>query len=123
MFDGATPSLAGLANENVISALETGLVTESELNSLLHLIRSPDVRPKCPPLIFVSPAFHQSHFLKVPSLPFHSLISLLSKFPSDIDSRVFWSGSLRDMLYGECFPVASDGPLLKAVLCDALTQT
>lgn len=39
--------------------------------------------------------------MKVPSLPFHSLISLLSKFPADDDSKVFWSASLRDMLYGK----------------------
>lgn len=44
----------------------------------------------------------QSHFLKVPELPFHSLISILAKFPADIDSRVFWSSALRDMLYGTC---------------------
>jgi len=37
--------------------------------------------------------------LKVPSLPFHSLISILSKFPADDDSRVFWSSTLRDLLY------------------------
>ena len=43
----------------------------------------------------------QSHFLKVPSLPFYSLISMLSKFPSDDDSRVFWSGNIRDSLYGK----------------------
>lgn len=49
----------------------------------MHLIRSPD-----------------AHFLKVPSLPFWSLVSILAKFPSDIDSRVFWSGGLRDSLFG-----------------------
>ncbi|KAI0795443.1 hypothetical protein C8Q75DRAFT_803329 [Abortiporus biennis] len=81
-FDGPRPSLAGLNNEHVISALQQGLISESELKALLHLIRSPD-----------------SHFLKVPSLPFHSLMSVLSKFPSDEDSRVFWSSSLRDSLY------------------------
>ncbi|OCH93331.1 hypothetical protein OBBRIDRAFT_725078 [Obba rivulosa] len=81
-FDGSHPSLAGLDNEHVISTLQRGLLSETELSSLLHLIRAPD-----------------SHFLKVPSLPFHSLISILSKFPADDDSRVFWSGSLRDMLY------------------------
>ncbi|OSX63296.1 hypothetical protein POSPLADRAFT_1073992 [Postia placenta MAD-698-R-SB12] len=81
-FDNSRPSLSGLDNERVISTLQRGLISEAELNSLLHLIRSPD-----------------SHFLKVPSLPFHSLISLLSKFPADDDSRVFWSGTLRDSLY------------------------
>ncbi|KAI0938770.1 hypothetical protein AcV5_000379 [Taiwanofungus camphoratus] len=81
-FDGSRPSLAGLSNEHVISTLQRGLLSEAELSSLMHLIRSPD-----------------SHFLKVPSLPFHSLISILSKFPADDDSRVFWSGTLRDALY------------------------
>ncbi|KAI0711264.1 hypothetical protein C8Q76DRAFT_735768 [Earliella scabrosa] len=81
-FDGSRPSLAGLGNEHVISTLQRGLMSETELNSLLHLIKSPD-----------------SHFLKVPSLPFYSLTSILSKFPADDDSRVFWSGNLRDSLY------------------------
>ncbi|EJF63755.1 hypothetical protein DICSQDRAFT_101752 [Dichomitus squalens LYAD-421 SS1] len=81
-FDGSRPSLAGLGNEHVISTLQRGLISETELTSLLHLIKSPD-----------------SHFLKVPSLPFYSLISILSKFPADDDSRVFWSGNIRDSLY------------------------
>jgi hypothetical protein len=42
-FDGCRPSLAGLSNEQVVSALEHGLVSEPELKALLHLIRSPDV--------------------------------------------------------------------------------
>ncbi|KAF8067678.1 hypothetical protein FPV67DRAFT_1149641 [Lyophyllum atratum] len=81
-FDSSRPSLAGLDNERVISALEGGLIGESEVVGLLHLIKEPD-----------------SHFLKAPSLPFHSLISILSKFPADVDSRVFWSSGVRDMLY------------------------
>ncbi|RDB30252.1 hypothetical protein Hypma_007304 [Hypsizygus marmoreus] len=81
-FDGTRPSLAGLDNERVIGALEGGLIGESEVVGLLHLIKEPD-----------------SHFLKAPSLPFYSLISVLSKFPADVDSRVFWSSSVRDMLY------------------------
>lgn len=81
-FDGVRPSLAGLSNEHVIATLQQGLISDAELKSLLHLIRSPD-----------------SHFLKVPSLPFHYLMSLLSKFPADDDSRVFWSGSVRDVFY------------------------
>ncbi|KAF8632155.1 hypothetical protein AX17_004897 [Amanita inopinata Kibby_2008] len=81
-FDGSRPSLAGLDGEHIIDALEGGLMTENELKGLLYLIREPD-----------------SHFLKVPSLPFHLLMSILSKFPSDVDSRVFWSSGLRDLLY------------------------
>ncbi|KAH9983130.1 hypothetical protein BJV74DRAFT_887018 [Russula compacta] len=81
-FDGCRPSLAGLSNEQVVAVLEHGLVSEAELKALLHLIRSPD-----------------SHFLKVPSLPFYSLISMLSKFPADADSRLFWSSMSRDLLF------------------------
>lgn len=46
-FDGSRPSLAGLGNEHVISTLQRGLVSETELNSLLHLIKSPDVCTCC----------------------------------------------------------------------------
>ncbi|TFK71848.1 hypothetical protein BDN72DRAFT_399365 [Pluteus cervinus] len=81
-FDGPRPSLAGLDGDSVITALEGGLINENELRGLLHLIREPD-----------------SHFLKVPCLPFHSLISLLSKFPLDVDSRVFWNAGVRDLLF------------------------
>ncbi|KAF8880452.1 hypothetical protein CPB84DRAFT_1851837 [Gymnopilus junonius] len=70
-----------LEGDRLIGALEGGLLTEHEISSLLYLIREPD-----------------SHFLKVPSLPFHSLISILSKFPTDVDSRVFWSANVRDAL-------------------------
>lgn len=49
----------------------------------------------------------QSHFLKVPSLPFHSIISLLAKFPVDVDSRVFWSTGVRDVLFGTSFAHSS----------------
>lgn len=72
-FDGCRPSLAGLTRELYIAALDHGLMSESEIGALLHLIRSPD-----------------SHFLKEPSLPFHSLLSILTKFPPDVDSSVFW---------------------------------
>ncbi|KAL0571896.1 hypothetical protein V5O48_010071 [Marasmius crinis-equi] len=85
-FDGSRPSLAGLDNDRVIGALESGLMTEGDVAALLYLIRSPD-----------------AHFLKVPCLPFHSLISILHKFPADVDSRVFWSGNLRDALFDVTF--------------------
>ncbi|KAG0700599.1 hypothetical protein DFH29DRAFT_983050 [Suillus ampliporus] len=76
------PSLTGLRNDQVRGALEAGIITDAELKALLHLVQSPD-----------------SHFLKVPSLPFHFLISILSKFPADVDSRVFWTNILRDNLF------------------------
>ncbi|KAI0305310.1 hypothetical protein B0F90DRAFT_1703371 [Multifurca ochricompacta] len=116
-FDGCRPSLGGLSNEQVVSALEHGLVSEAELKALLHLIRSPD-----------------SHFLKVPSLPFYSLISMLSKFPADADSRLFWSSASRDLLFAAIQVLTSSdrkramntpellAQLLKvAVTCDVFT--
>ncbi|KAG2003629.1 hypothetical protein CC2G_004218 [Coprinopsis cinerea AmutBmut pab1-1] len=84
-FDGARPSLAGLEGEAIIRALEGGLLTEGDLASLRRLIQEPD-----------------SHFLKVPVLPFYSLLSILSKFPTDVDSRVFWSSGIRDKLFELC---------------------
>jgi len=33
-------------------------------------------------------------------------MSILSKFPSDVDSRVFWSASLRDLLYDVTYAAA-----------------
>ncbi|KAK7451099.1 hypothetical protein VKT23_012775 [Stygiomarasmius scandens] len=85
-FDGVRPSLAGLTSERVVNTLETGLMTEGEVASLLYLIRSPD-----------------AHFLKVPSLPFYLLNNILRKFPADNDSMVFWTIGLRDVLFDVSF--------------------
>ncbi|KAG6873625.1 hypothetical protein C0995_013556 [Termitomyces sp. Mi166 len=41
-FDGSRPSLAGLNSDQVISALEGGLIGENEVVGLLHLIKEPD---------------------------------------------------------------------------------
>jgi hypothetical protein len=57
------------------------------------------------PLFFAHNIFSfvfKAHFLKVPSLPFYSLVGILAKFPADVDSRVFWSSGVRDTLYGSC---------------------
>ncbi|KAJ6556028.1 hypothetical protein B0H19DRAFT_947331, partial [Mycena capillaripes] len=35
---------------------------------------------------------------RVPGLPFYAFISLLAKFPTCRDSRVFWGVGLRDLL-------------------------
>lgn len=82
-FDGSRPSLLGLGPEHLAVALTTGLTTNAELDALMYLIQSPD-----------------SRFLKVPSLPFYSLISILSKFPADRESRAYWSTGIRDALFG-----------------------
>ncbi|KAG6334472.1 hypothetical protein ID866_4620 [Astraeus odoratus] len=81
-FDGSRPSLTGLGPEYLAVVLTTGLITIAELDALMRLIQSPD-----------------SHFLKVPTLPFYFLISILSKFPADAESRSYWSGGIRDSLF------------------------
>jgi len=82
-FDGTRPSMRSLSDTEQISALSSGILDDSELKALLHLIRSPD-----------------SHFLKVPSLPFHLLISILDKFPVESEhGRQFYTSSLRDLLF------------------------
>ncbi|KIJ07291.1 hypothetical protein PAXINDRAFT_90663, partial [Paxillus involutus ATCC 200175] len=81
-FDGSRPTLSGLRNEQLSIPLRVGLMSNAELDSLVRLIQSPD-----------------SHFLKVASLPFHSLISILSKFPVNVDCRVFWSSELQNALF------------------------
>ncbi|KAF7300632.1 RING-type domain-containing protein [Mycena chlorophos] len=81
-FDGSVPSLAGVAGSSLPNALEGGLMRESELTDLLYLMRTQDAR-----------------FVKVPNLPFYALVNILAKFPTDRDSRVFWTASLRDLLY------------------------
>lgn len=50
-------------------------------------------------------SYFHSHFLKVSSPPFYSLIGTLSKSPANADSRLFWSGASRDLMFGK-IPVA-----------------
>ncbi|KAJ7336361.1 hypothetical protein DFH08DRAFT_784484 [Mycena albidolilacea] len=85
-FDGpeGAPSLAGVSTPALPGALEGGLMRESELTDLLYLMRTQD---------------SGARFVKVPGLPFYALISILAKFPTDRDSRVFWGAGLRDLLY------------------------
>ena len=80
-FVGGKPSLAGVPHGAIGNALKTGLITECELASLRELVESPD-----------------SRFLKVPCLPYWSLVGLLGRWPRDVDSRVFWGGGVRDCL-------------------------
>ncbi|KAH8830647.1 hypothetical protein DL96DRAFT_1813663 [Flagelloscypha sp. PMI_526] len=82
-FTGSRPTVAGLHGDGVRLALERGLITEGEIGVLVGLIRVGE----------------ESHFLKVPTLPFYSLMSLLAKCPSDRDSRVFWNATLKGMVF------------------------
>ncbi|KAJ7039821.1 hypothetical protein C8F04DRAFT_1316165 [Mycena alexandri] len=110
-FDGPAPSLAGVAGPSLPGALEGGLMRESELTDLLWLMRTQDAR-----------------FVKVPGLPFYALVSLLAKFPTDRDSRVFWGAGLRDLLYDVTFAAIQvlrgrdpeDPELIKEVVRTAL---
>ncbi|KAJ7207128.1 hypothetical protein GGX14DRAFT_636383 [Mycena pura] len=112
-FDGPAPSLAGVAVPSLPGALEGGLMRESELTDLLYLMRTQDAR-----------------FVKMPGLPFYALVNILAKFPTDRDSRVFWSANLRDLLYDVTYaailvlqarkPEAADPDLLKEVIWTAL---
>lgn len=101
-FEGSRPSLTGLRNDQMRGALETGIMTDGELTALLHLVQSPD-----------------SHFLKVPSLPFHFLISILSKFPVDIDGRAFLTNNLRDNLFNLTYSALG---LLMTGMGNAITE-
>ncbi|KAI6134786.1 hypothetical protein EV401DRAFT_1882536 [Pisolithus croceorrhizus] len=69
--------------EHLAVAVTTGFMTITELDALMRLIQSPD-----------------SHFLKVPSLPFYFLASILSKFPAEVESRAYWSAGVTDALFG-----------------------
>ncbi|EIW77199.1 hypothetical protein CONPUDRAFT_157462 [Coniophora puteana RWD-64-598 SS2] len=82
-FDGSKPTLIGLQGSQLNIAFQSGLLSDAELTSLKVLIESRD-----------------AHFVKDPSLPFHALINILNKFPIDIDSRVFWTPNVRDLLFG-----------------------
>ncbi|KAJ6499696.1 hypothetical protein C8R47DRAFT_1040924, partial [Mycena vitilis] len=119
-FDGPAPSLAGVATPSLPGALEGGLMREAELTDLLWLMRTQDAR-----------------FVKVPGLPFYALVSILAKFPTDRDSRVFWGAGLRDLLYDVTFaaiqvlraraPEEADPALVKDVVrtalgCQAFTE-
>jgi hypothetical protein len=42
-FEGHRPSLTGLRDAQVKSALETGIMTDAELGALMRLVQSPDV--------------------------------------------------------------------------------
>ncbi|KAF9486157.1 hypothetical protein BDN70DRAFT_988169 [Pholiota conissans] len=80
-FSGSRPSLINVDEDRITGVLEVGLLTEIEIYELLYLIKVPE-----------------SHFLKVTSLPFYSLISILSKLPTDEDSSVFLSRGIKDKL-------------------------
>ncbi|KAE9385423.1 hypothetical protein BT96DRAFT_801752, partial [Gymnopus androsaceus JB14] len=91
-FSGSRPSLVGIDNSCIIIALQSGVMTESDIASLLYLICLPDL------IILVR---HRP--ISLPLLPFRSPISILAKSPADIDSQVFWTSSLCNLLFNAVF--------------------
>ncbi|KAG9040523.1 hypothetical protein FS837_000512 [Tulasnella sp. UAMH 9824] len=83
-FTSTSPSLDGLDGRQTSEVLKAGLLSYNELESLLQLMHNPE-----------------SHFLKVPTLPFYALVSILQKFPGsgDESSGLFWSAALRDRVF------------------------
>ncbi|KDQ21803.1 hypothetical protein BOTBODRAFT_169004 [Botryobasidium botryosum FD-172 SS1] len=78
-FSGSLPTVTNAA---AAAGVHSTILTVAELNSLFHLVQTPD-----------------SHFLKVPSLPVFALSSILAKFPAEDDSCVAWTLTLRDYLF------------------------
>ncbi|KAG8898839.1 hypothetical protein FRC01_010745, partial [Tulasnella sp. 417] len=83
-FTSTSPSLEGLDGRQTSEVLKAGLLSYNELESLLQLMHNPE-----------------SHFLKVPTLPFYALVSILQKFPGsgNESSGLFWSCALRDRVF------------------------
>lgn len=72
----------------------------NEFDSLMNLMRNPSVRSSAVALYDSMINIHmQSHFLKVPSLPFYCVISLLTKFPTDEESCSLWDPNLLPFLF------------------------
>ncbi|VDC07370.1 unnamed protein product [Peniophora sp. CBMAI 1063] len=83
VFENGVPVLRNLSETEQLSALAAGVLDDVELRALLSLVRSPD-----------------SHFVKVPSLPFHALISVLDKLPPEGQhGRALHTPARRDALF------------------------
>ncbi|KAG8807846.1 hypothetical protein FRC17_004237, partial [Serendipita sp. 399] len=83
-FHGSKPSVAGMDNLQISTALRDGLMSQKDIDDIYALLRKPD-----------------SHFVKVPTLPYYHLISILRKFPADKDSKVLHTPSIKSALYGK----------------------
>ncbi|KAG8977481.1 hypothetical protein FRB90_008781, partial [Tulasnella sp. 427] len=83
-FASSLPTFEGLDARQAAEVLKAGLVSYNELDSLLQLMQNPE-----------------SHFLKVPTLPFYALISILQKLPAagqEADAMM-WTSTLRDRVF------------------------
>ncbi|CCA72037.1 hypothetical protein PIIN_05972 [Serendipita indica DSM 11827] len=84
-FLGSRPCVAGLDNGRISSAFHDGLISTKEIDDVVKLLRKPD-----------------SHFVKVPTLPYYHLISILRKFPSDKDSKILHTPAIKKALVQMC---------------------
>jgi hypothetical protein len=82
-FKGSTPTLAGLSSEHIVSALQTGIITEAELYTIFCRICSPDSQP---------PMLSPLHSVQL-------LISILVKIPAFVDGHLFLPARLRDRIF------------------------
>jgi len=80
-FLGSKPCVVGMTNSDISLAIRSGLLSPKEVEDVLSLVRKPD-----------------SHFVKVPSLPYHHLASILRKFPADNDSKVLHTSVIKKTL-------------------------
>jgi hypothetical protein len=109
-FNGFSPTLAGLSTEHVIFALETSIITETELNALLLLMCAPD-----------------SHLSRTALHSVQLLISILDKFPTFVDGHLYLPGLLRDRVFSSWFSSAwplleLSGLIFSAAVTDAAVQ-
>ncbi|PVG03189.1 hypothetical protein CPB86DRAFT_431862 [Serendipita vermifera] len=81
-FLGCKPCVAGMDNAQISSALREGLMSTKDVEDILKLLRKPD-----------------SHFVKVPTLPYHYFISILRKLPTDKDSKILLTVDLKESLF------------------------
>ncbi|KAG8898726.1 hypothetical protein FRC01_010787, partial [Tulasnella sp. 417] len=118
-FTSTSPSLEGLDGRQTSEVLKAGLLSYNELESLLQLMHNPE-----------------SHFLKVPTLPFYALVSILQKFPGsgNESSGLFWGCALRDRVFAavqmlsvrvsqqDCDPKLLEEVVVAATECQAFTE-
>jgi len=89
-------------------------MTPKEVEDVFALLRKPDVSQHCN-LLRSSLSCTKSHFVKVPSLPYHHLAAILRKFPADMDSKVLHTSAIKRTLVGAS-PSDKQGPVLISMI-------
>ncbi|KAF8326674.1 uncharacterized protein EI90DRAFT_3070128 [Cantharellus anzutake] len=85
-FSGNQPTVANVDSKCLPAAIFNGILTAKDLQTFHRLVFHPN--PRC---------------VKDPSLPFFVLVSVINKFPTDDNSRIFWNFSTRDVLFNLAF--------------------